>query len=460
LNEENIGKFEPTVSKAERYEHGKALRESCPRESHKTIKIAEKRDPIKILLKNDKDRIESLLPIKYGRMIESPFAFYRGSASIMAHDLAATPSTGINIQVCGDCHLMNFGGFATPERKMVFDINDFDETSIAPWEWDVKRLATSFVIGGQWKKFSDAECRETAVSVVNSYREHMAEYAEMSALQVWYSHLDLEALVKTGKDKELKKFRLKRIKKAMKHSAHEKEFAKLTFSQGENARIKDDPPLIYHADPVTEKDFFERFEAAFQKYLETLSHDRKVLLSRYKIQDVAMKVVGVGSVGTWCGIALLMSATGDPLFLQFKQAYKSVLEPYAGKSLFKNNGQRVVVGQKLMQAASDIFLGWTEGKEKRHFYVRQLRDAKVKPLLEIMDFENFTSYARACGWALARAHAKAGDASVLKGYMGSSDEFDEAIADFAVAYSRQNELDYHTLIEAVKHGIIEVRKGV
>lgn len=460
MNEESIGKFEPTVSKAERYEQGKALRKQCPRESQKLIKPKEKRDPIKILLKNDKGRIESLLPIKYGRMIESPFAFYRGSASIMAHDLADTPSTGINIQICGDCHLMNFGGFATPERKMVFDINDFDETSVAPWEWDVKRLATSFVIGGQWKEFSDDECREAALSVVNSYREHMAEYADMSALQVWYAHLDLEALVKTGKDKEMKKFRLKRIKKAMNQSAHEKEFARLTFKKGKHARIKDDPPLIYHADPELEKEFFLRFDSAFQKYLQTLSHDRKVLLSRYKIQDVAMKVVGVGSVGTWCGIALLMSATGDPLFLQFKQAYKSVLEPFAGKSLFTNSGQRVVEGQKLMQAASDIFLGWTVGKEKRHFYIRQLRDAKVKPLLEIMDFENFASYARVCGWALARAHAKAGDASMLKGYMGTSNEFEEAIADFAVAYSRQNELDYHTLIDAVKHGTIEVRTGI
>lgn len=460
MSEENIGKFEPTVSKAERYEHGKALRESCPRESHETIVMAEKRDPIKILLKNDRGRIESLLPIKYGRMMESPFAFYRGSASIMAHDLAGMPSTGINIQICGDCHLMNFGGFASPERKMIFDINDFDETSIAPWEWDVKRLATSFVIAGQWKKFSDTECKEAAFNVVNSYREHMAEYAEMSALQVWYSHLDLEALVKTGKDKELKKFRLKRIKKAMSQSAHEKEFARLTFKKGEYARIKDDPPLIYHADPATEKEFFLRFDAAFQRYLQTLSHDRKVLLSRYKIQDVAMKVVGVGSVGTWCGIALLMSATGEPLFLQFKQAHKSVLEPFAEKSHFKNNGQRIVVGQKLMQAASDIFLGWTIGKEKRHFYVRQLRDAKVKPLLEIMDFENFTAYARACGWALARAHAKAGDASVLKGYMGSSDKFDIAVANFSVAYAKQNEQDYNQLLAAIKKGSIEVQQSV
>lgn len=452
-------KFEPAVSKADRYELGKALRKQCSREQQGIFDPHEKRDPVKIILDSSKGKIESLLPIKYGRMIESPFAFYRGSAAVMAADLADTPSTGLSIQICGDCHLMNFGGFASPERKMVFDINDFDETAIAPWEWDIKRLAASFVIGGKWRGFSQEECENASSMAINSYKVHMAEYAQMSALQVWYSHLDLERLIKAGKNKDLKKARMKRLEKAIARADSDKDFAKLTFQQGDRARIKDDPPLIYHsASGPEEKAFFENFNRAFVKYLETLPHERQILLSRYKLHDIAMKVVGVGSVGTWCGIALLMSATGEPLFLQIKEAFASVLEPFAGKSQFGNHGQRVVIGQRLMQSASDIFLGWTQGDEGRHFYVRQLRDAKVKPILEMMEADDLAAYARACGWALARAHARAGDASVLSGYMGSSDEFEEAVTKFAVAYNEQNTKDYEALLEAIRKGKIEVRK--
>lgn len=452
-------KFEQAVSKAERYELGKALRKQCPRENQAFFEPHAKRDPIKIILDGSKGRIESLLPIRYGRMMESPFAFYRGSAGVMAADLAKTPSTGINIQICGDCHLMNFGGFASPERKMIFDINDFDETSVAPWEWDVKRLAASFVIGGRWKNYTKGECEEAAWMVANSYRQHMAEYAKMSALQVWYSHLDLKKLIKAGKNEELKKYRLKRLEKAINREDHEKEFAKLTFIKGRHARIKDDPPLIYHADTIQdEREFLRRFENAFRDYMALLPYERQVLLSRYKLQDIAMKVVGVGSVGTFCGIALFMSATGEPLFLQFKEAFNSVLEPFAGKSRFENCGERVVVGQKLMQSASDMFLGWTKGEAGRHFYIRQLRDAKVKPILEMMDADDFSGYARACGWALARAHAKSGDASVLQGYMGDSEEFEEAITKFSAAYSDQTEEDYEALLKAIKKGKIEVRQ--
>jgi len=454
----DMPKFEPVVSKADRYEFGKSLRKICSREEQGVFKPNQKRDPVQIILDGSKGRIESLLPIRYGRMIESPFAFYRGSAGVMAADLAGTPSTGLHIQICGDCHMMNFGGFASPERKMVFDINDFDETSVAPWEWDVKRLAASFVIGGRWKNFSKGECEEAAWMVANSYKTHMAQYAQMSALQVWYSHLDLEKLIRADKNKTLRKYRLKRLEKAMNRADHEKEFAKLTFQKGSRARIKDDPPLIYHAaTSEEERVFFNRFENAFTDYLLSLPHERQILLSRYKLQDIAMKVVGVGSVGTFCGIALFMSATGEPLFLQFKEAFESVLEPFAGESEFDNNGQRVVIGQRLMQSASDIFLGWTKGEAGRHFYIRQLRDAKVKPILEMMEAEDFSGYARACGWALARAHARAGDASVLEGYMGSSEVFEDAITKFSVAYSDQAEQDYYALLDAVKKGKIEVR---
>ena len=454
-------KFEPAVSKADRYELGKALRKQCSREEQGIFIPNEKRDPIKTIISSGKGRIEELLPIKYGRMMESPFAFYRGSAGVMAADLSNTHSTGLNLQICGDCHLMNFGGFATPERKMVFDINDFDETAIAPWEWDVKRLAASFVIGGKWRGYTQNQSEEAAWMVANSYRQHMAEYAEMSALQVWYSQLDLEKLIRAGRNKELRKFRLKRLEKAVGRADHEKEFAKLSFLQGHRARIKDDPPLIYHSGSLLEEEeLMDNFNGAFKKYLQTLPHERQILLNRYKVHDLAMKVVGVGSVGSWCGIALFMSATGEPLFLQIKEAFKSVLEPYTAKSEFKNNGQRVVIGQRLMQSASDIFLGWTEGSAGRHFYIRQLRDAKVKPLLEMMGGDDFSGYARACAWALARAHARAGDASVLKGYMGNSEEFEDAITKFSIAYSGQTDKDYEALLTAIKKGKIEVRQEV
>lgn len=447
------------TSRSERYKQGKFLQKKTSLKSHKEFTPHLKRNVLSILSKSNEGRILTLLPIRYGRMMESPFNFYRGAASVMAADLVNTPSSGIKLQICGDCHLMNFGGFATPERKIVFGINDFDETIVGPWEWDVKRLAASFVIGGRWKGFSEEKNEEAAWHLANSYRRHMSEYAEMSALQVWYSQLDFKDLLKWG-DKDTKKFYMKRLKKALGNSAHEKEFAKLAYKKGDLPRIKDDPPLIYHAAPSEQEAFVNRFDTAFLKYLETLSHDRNILLSRYRLQDIAMKVVGVGSVGNWCGIALLMSGGGDPLFLQFKQANSSALEPFVGKCHFKNHGQRVVEGQKLMQSSYDIFLGWTIGEGGRHYYVRQLRDAKVKPVLEIMEADNFFSYAKACGWALAHAHAKAGDASILKGYMGEDEEFEDAIAKFSLAYGNQNEKDYEVLLDAIKKGLIQVQEGV
>ena len=451
--------FDPVASKAERFDKGVAIRKLTPRSSHQEWNTSENReDPIEILIKTSIGRIESLLPIRYSRMMESPFAFFRGAAAIMAADLRTTVNTGIDLQLCGDCHLMNFGGFATPERKLVFDINDFDETFPGPWEWDLKRLAASFVIAGRWRKFSNKTCKEFAWNVADSYKRHMLEYSKLSALQIWYADIDLAELIDRNEDEELKEFQQKRLKKAAEYTAHEKEFAKMTYQEGPRARIKDDPPLIYHPSGEEGKRILLEAETIHNKYLETLSDEKKVLLSRYTLHDLAIKVVGVGSVGTLCGISLLMSATGEPIFLQFKEARKSVLEENVkAKSKYSHQGERIVRGQKLMQSESDLFLGWTNNADNsKFFYIRQLRDAKVKPVLEIMKAKNMSDYAKACGWALARAHARTGDPSVLSGYMGKSDEFANAISRFSISYANQNELDYNKMLEAIKEGKLPI----
>lgn len=443
-------------SKQARHKIGKAQKKLFPIASLNAVESECRPNPISILKETSVGRIHSLLPLRYERMSASPFSFYRGSAAVMASDLSLSPSTNIKVQVCGDCHLLNFGGFATPERKLVFDINDFDETSTAPWEWDVKRLATSFAIAGRDKGFTELHCQEAAWTAVSSYRKHMAEYAEMSALQIWYAQINFKELIHSGKIKEMKQFDPKEIKKAIKRIPHQKEFAKLTHNKLGQPKIKDNPPLIFHVPKEKETDFLMETENAYHRYLRSLSHDKKTLLNRYKIQDVAMKVVGVGSVGTFCGVMLLMSATGDPLFLQFKEAHQSVLEPYAGKSKFKYHGQRVVEGQKLIQSATDIFLGWTIDAAGRQFYIRQLRDAKVRPSIETMDQDIFLRYAKSCGWALSRAHARTGDAAILNGYMGQDELFEDTIARYALRYADQNEKDYMLLQHALRHGKLPV----
>jgi uncharacterized protein (DUF2252 family) len=451
-------KFDPTASKAHRYDQGVAMRKVTPRSTQQEYTASEDRkDPVAILMETSIGRIESLLPIRYSRMMESPFAFFRGAAAIMAADLANTPNTGVHLQLCGDCHLMNFGGFATPERKLVFDINDFDETFPGPWEWDVKRLAASFVIAGRWRKFSNKDCKEFAWNVADSYKRHMLEYSKLSALQIWYADIDLAELIERGDDEEIKSFQQKRVKKAAEYTAHEKEFAKMTYQEGSRARIKDDPPLIYHPTGEQGKRILKEAETVHNRYLETLSDEKKVLLSRYKLHDLAIKVVGVGSVGTLCGISLLMSATGEPIFLQFKEARKSVLEEnVSAKGNYKHQGERIVRGQKLMQSASDMFLGWTNDDNDKFFYIRQLRDAKVKPVLEIMKVKNMEDYAKACGWALARAHARTGDPSVLSGYIGNSNEFANAISRFSISYADQNDADYDKMLQAIKEGRLPI----
>jgi uncharacterized protein (DUF2252 family) len=458
----NENPFDSVTSKAKRFATGKALRKTTSRSMHRQWKPSEKReDPVAVLINTNIGRIESLLPIRYSRMMESPFSFYRGAAAIMAADLAHSPNTGIELQLCGDCHLMNFGGFATPERKLVFDINDFDETLPGPWEWDLKRLATSFAIAGRWKKFSNKISKEMAWHVADSYKRHMLEYSKLSALQIWYAHIDLAELIERGDDEELKTFQKKRIKKASEYSAHEKEFAKLTQKEGTRARIKDEPPLIYHPSGEEGERLLRIVEEAHLRYIETLSDDKKILLNRYSLHDLAIKVVGVGSVGTLCGISLLMSATGEPIFLQFKEAGQSVLEPnLAVKSKYSHQGERIVMGQKLMQSASDMFLGWTNDDQNKFFYIRQLRNAKVKPLLEIMKPKNMTAYARACGWALARAHARTGDPSILSGYMGKNDKFANAIAQFSTLYANQNDADYAKMLNAIKEGRLPIAADV
>jgi len=451
-----------TLPVEQRMQAGKALRKVCPRKSQAIWEQSVDRpDPIDLLIENSQGRMEELLPIRYGRMAANPFAFYRGAAAIMASDLSQTLSTGMKIAICGDCHLLNFGGFATTERRLIFDINDFDEVSIAPWEWDVKRLATSFVIAGRSRGFSDSDNREAALIAAQSYRLNINQYAKMSILDAWYDRLDLIEIIENIQDKEGRRFYTKKLQQATDQSAHEKEFARLAYVSGEYPRILDQPPLIFHLEDARQEENHARIQRSVRDYLSSLSPERSLLIRRYQIVDTAIKVVGVGSVGTYCGIALFISGNGDPLFLQFKQARQSVLEPYSGASPFEHAGQRVVVGQRLMQTASDMFLGWYTGSgdQHLHYYVRQLRDAKIKPVVEIMDVSGLKNYANLCGRALARAHTRSVDAVVLSGYMGKGNAFENALADFSVAYADQNELDYVALMTAIRAGKVDARMG-
>ena len=445
-------------SRKQLYEEGKALRDSCPRASHADWKPpADRVDPIEILETSNKGRLPDLIPVRYGQMIPSPFVFYRGAAAIMAADLAHTPATGIRVQCCGDAHLMNFGVFATPERREIFDINDFDETLPAPWEWDIKRLATSFLIASRSNGFSEAEAHKTALGCVRSYRERMIEFGQMRTLDVLYARLDLrDTILGSIKDDEAQKRLKHRVQKAETSDVLESDFPKLVTLEKGEPTIRDNPPLIYHLREQAGPEFEAKVADAFARYRESLPEERRVLVDRYQIKDFAIKVVGVGSVGTFCAVMLMMADVDDPLFLQVKEAGSSVLEPYAGKSVYENHGQRVVTGLRLMQSASDLFLGWTKGREGRHFYVRQLHDMKIKMLVELFTPKVMLQYAEYCGWALARAHARSGHPALIAGYMGKGDEFDEALANFAISYTQQNERDFEALVQAVRKGRIEV----
>ena len=445
------------MSRERRVAAGKELRTTVTRESHAGWRPHKERpDPVKILVDSSKGRMKELLPIRYGRMLQSPFAFYRGAAAIMAEDLAHTPSTGIRVQACGDCHLVNFGGFATPERRIIFDINDFDETLPAPWEWDLKRLAASFVIACTFNEFKQKDSRRATLACVQSYRERMSELSQMPALEVWYQSIDADTVMRSLRSDATRKRLEKRLSKT-RERASEALFPKLTELQGGKVAIRDEPPLIFHPQSQGDRDLDKVINRVLEKYRHSLNESVRVIFDRYQPVDSAMKVVGVGSVGTRCAIALMMAASADPVFLQIKEARKSVLEAYAGGSVYENNGKRVVTGQHIMQSASDIFLGWSDTEAGRHFYVRQLNDAKLKPLVEIFDETTMEDYGRLCGWVLAHAHARSGDASLISGYLGSNDVFDEAIADFAEAYERQNERDFQALRRAVRTGKLEAR---
>ncbi len=411
---------------------------------------AEKRsDPIAILVSSSAHRVKHLVPIRYGRMLQSPFAFYRGAAAIMAGDLMHTPVTGLTVQLCGDCHLMNFGIFATPERHLIFDVNDFDETLPGPWEWDIKRLTASFVIAGRHNQFKRSAARDAALACAGSYRKQMARFAEMRAMDIWYERIDVDELLNHLPEKSFREQARADIRKAT-HGGVEHDFPKLVEVEKGRPQIRDNLPLVYHPRHAEAREFIEDLQQAFHRYRKTLPDERRVLLDRYELTDHAVKVVGVGSVGTRCGILLLMAGPNDPLFLQVKEANTSVLEPFLGKSEYDNHGERVVIGQRLMQAASDLFLGWTYGRGGRHYYIRQLHDVKVKPMVEVYDPPMMNVYGEYCGWVLARAHARSGNAKLISEYLGGSDRFDQSIADFAEVYADQNEKDYEEFVKAVR----------
>jgi uncharacterized protein (DUF2252 family) len=384
-------------------------------------------------------------------MMHSPFTFFRGAASIMAADLATTSRSGLHVQACGDAHLLNFGGFATPERNIVFDINDLDETQPAPWEWDVKRLAASMVIAGQYLGLPETASAHVASATVRSYRERMADYASMRALQVWYDVIRAEDVVNLIDESDRGQLR-RRIARAEERSSPEFVFPKLAEQRGSAPQIMDDPPLIFHPSAKWAPGQATGFREQVAQYRSSLPDHVRVLLDRYRLCDVAIKVVGIGSVGTVCGIGLFVAADDDHLFLQIKQAKASVLEPYAGESVYPNHGQRVVNGQRLMQSASDIFLGWFTSPNGAQYYVRQLRDAKISAIIEDFDANKLRTYGQLCGWALAKAHARSGDPAKISGYIGASSTIDDAICEFAVEYADQNQRDYRTFVKAVRAG--------
>ena len=460
-------------------------------------------DPVGLLEQQDRTREPDLVPVRHGRMMVSPFTFYRGAAKIMAVDLKDTPVAGLRVQLCGDAHLSNFGMFASPERRLMFDLNDFDETLPGPFEYDVKRMAASFLIAGRNNGFTKADARAAAMASVTAYREAMAEFAQMPTMDIWYAHFDEDrfktviqdalaaetsAAVKKEKDKDKKAKAAKKEQKDPKQAKLAKEAArraeknlakahtrdslqalsKLAEQVDGQYRIVSQPPVIVPARDLAATyglapdDVMPVLHHRFRAYRATLPDDRRKLLERFEIVDVARKVVGVGSVGTRAFIVLLQGRDAqDPLFLQIKEATASVLEASLPRSRYRQHGERVVQGQRMMQAASDIFLGWTKGMDtSRHFYWRQLRDMKGSALVELMAPATLRYYAQMCGWTLARAHARSGDPVVMASYLGRDDAFDQSITDFSERYADQNEQDYERFVKAIKSGRLEATEGV
>jgi uncharacterized protein (DUF2252 family) len=451
----------PYLSSDERAAMGRALRDTVPRSSHARWRPAKNRpNPITLLIQSNIDRLEELVPIRFGRMSESPFAFYRGSAVIMASDLANTPTSGLLVQACGDAHLMNFGGFATPERNIIFDINDLDETLPAPFEWDLKRLAASVVIAAKYLDIPMSNSARLVIDLVREYRERMIDYSSMRALDVWYDKIDLTHYTDRMGDpkvvKEIKKRLERRIETEKSKSVPEFLYPKLVTHHGSKPMIKDEPPLIFHPTTKQAPGVVNGYARVIDEYRNTLPDHLRILFDRFHYCDLAIRVVGVGSVGTMCGVMLMMAADNDPLFMQVKEARASVLEPYAGKSIYSNHGQRVVIGQRMIQTATDIFLGWATGANGRNFYIRQLRDVKISAIIDDWDAGMMRQYGRMCAHALARSHARTGDAAMIAGYMGTGQSFDDAIGEFAVEYAAQNQSDYRAFIKAIREGTIEV----
>jgi uncharacterized protein (DUF2252 family) len=504
----------PHPSVDERAAKGEEARDRTPPSSHAGWRpAADRPDPVALLAEQDTTREPDLVPVRHGRMMVSPFTFYRGAARIMAADLAETPVAGLGVQLCGDAHLSNFGAFASPERVLLFDLNDFDETLPGPFEYDVKRMAASFEIAARNNGFSKADTRAAVLASVRAYREAMASFAQMRTMDIWYAHLDEDELragirnlvagarrqEKGAKKAEKADKQAKAPKKAEKREAKQvkadREQEKEAKAAGKRAdktlakahtrdslqalsklcelvdgqyRIVSQPPIVVPARDLASTYDLSQDEVVpvihdqFRAYRATLQDDRRQLLERFEIVDAARKVVGVGSVGTRAFIVLLQGRdTGDPLFLQIKEATASVLEPYVAKSRYRQHGERVVQGQRMMQAASDIYLGWTKGLDvNRHFYWRQLRDMKGSALVEDMIPLGLTFYARICGWTLARAHARSGDPIAIAEYLGTGDEFDKAITDFSQRYADQNEQDYDEFVNAVKSGRLSAVEGV
>jgi uncharacterized protein (DUF2252 family) len=436
----------------ERRAAGHALRERVSRSSHAFWAEAPDRpDPIALLEEQAKTRLPDLVPIRYARMRVSPFAFFRGSANVMAEDLARTPTTGILTQLCGDAHLANFGAYASPERTLLFDMNDFDETYPGPWEWDVKRLAASFYVAGRANGFAEADCRTAVLAAIRSYRLRMTEFASMRYLDLWYSHVTADEVISLATRGGIKK-RAEQAAGAARRRDSLQALAKLTEVVDGNRLIANDPPLVTR---VTDETFRRELAALFEQYTQTLRGSQRHVLHEFQIIDAALKVVGVGSVGTRCYIVLLAGRDeNDPLFLQVKEAEQSVLQAHLPTTVYQHQGERVVAGQQLMQAASDIFLGWVTGQAGRHFYVRQLRDMKGSAAVETFAPSDLALYAELCGWVLARAHARAGGSIEISAYLGASDRFDQALATFAEAYANQTERDYQRLLAAIKSGRI------
>ena len=479
----------------ERAEHGRQAREHTPLDSHSGWRPASDRpDPVALLDEQNRTREPDLVPVRHGRMMASPFTFYRGAAAVMAADLEDTPTAGLDAQLCGDAHLSNFGAFASPERRLMFDLNDFDETLPGPFEYDVKRMATSFTIAARNNGFSKADTREATIASVTAYREAMAGFAQMGTMEVWYAHLDeddIRASVRTAvaagehlvaKDKKHRKGKTGKADRALEKAARNAEkslqkarsrdslqaLSKLAEQVDGQYRIVSNPPIVVPLRDITatygvsadETDQIIRDQ--FRAYRATLQADRQQLLERFQIVDAARKVVGVGSVGTRAFIVLLQGRdTQDPLFLQIKEATSSVLEKYLPRSRYKQPGERVVQGQRMMQAASDIFLGWTAGAQAdRHLYWRQLRDMKGSAVVEAMIPTGLTLYARICGWTLARAHARSGDPVALAQYLGEGDTFDRSVTDFSARYADQNDQDFQDFVQAVRSGRLQAVEGV